>query len=121
MPKLSGRIVELWANQVVEKDFGKGAPEGKYLPIALSGAVPLWQAAYAKWTPEERMEELKKVSSDDFCLRMEWLLHHGPKAGDTAKAFNDFAKALALLSFCPGGVKIFGVRWQMEKKAVRIQ
>ncbi len=114
------KLIETWANEVVEKDFGKGAPEGQYLPIALSAAIPLWQYQFSTWTPEERQEELKRIEESDFCLRMEYVLHKGPKKGDSAGAFNDLAKTVALLSFFPGGVRAFGMQWAWKKRAVVI-
>ncbi len=114
------KLVETWANEVVEKDFGKGSPEGHYLPVALSAAIPLWQHQFSTWTPEERQEELNRIEKSDFCLRMEYVLHKGLKKGDSAKAFNDLARAAALLSLAPGGVTLFGTHWSMKRKAVRL-
>ena len=36
------------------------------------------------------------------------ILYPGPRKGDTARAFNALARALAVLAFQPGGVKAFG-------------
>jgi hypothetical protein len=88
--------------------------EGWALPMMLDATVPLWIETIKSLTPEQRLERITELNSDglDFCLRMEYVLHKGPKEGDTAKAFNDLAKAIALLSFCPGGVHSFGRHWE---------
>lgn len=57
---------------------------------------------------------------NDFCLRLEYVLHKGPKEGDSAKAFNDLAAAIALLSFCPEGVTCFGTKYQWQDKRGRV-
>lgn len=40
------------------------------------------------------------------------ILFRSKKSGETAKAFNALAEALAFLSFAPGGVKLFGCHWE---------
>ena len=97
-------------------DFSK-APEGRSLPDALSAAVPLWMLRFQGYSAEERQEEIDRLNSEgvDFCMRMEYVLHKGPKPGDSAKAFNDLAKTIALLSFAPGGVSAFGSYWEWKK------
>lgn len=81
------------------------------LVVALEAAVPLW------------IEQLKRRSwalvdsRRDECMLMiaehgDDILFRSKKAGGTAKAFNALAEAIAILSFLPGGVKAFGVRWE---------
>lgn len=88
--------------------------EGDTLPIALDAAVPLWILQFRELPPEERQKKLAEVTADDLCLRLEYVLHRGPKEGDTARAFNDLAQAIALLAFAPGGVRVFGRHWDAE-------
>lgn len=40
------------------------------------------------------------------------LLYGGGKKGEAAAIFNDLAEAIALLSFLPGGIEIFGSHWE---------
>jgi len=95
--------------------------EGEYLKTALSAAVPLWMYQFAELTFEERKEQIDKAMTDDMCLRLEYVLHKGPKQGDTARAFNDLAKSIALLAFQPGGIKIFGMHFERRPmKAGRV-
>lgn len=106
----------------IEKGFPsdfKG--EGHLLPMMLSAAVPLWALDFQTLSDEERLQKIKQLDNSDFCLRMEYVLHKGPKPGDSAQAFNDLAKTIALLSFSPGGVCCFGTRyeWIKEEKTLR--
>ncbi len=91
--------------------------EGWQLPASLDAAVPLWQMEFARLSSEKRQEVLDEAVKDDLCLRMEYLLHRGPKKGDTARAFNDVARSLAVLSFYPGGITLFGRHWDGNKLA----
>ena len=83
------------------------------LPITLSVAVPL------------RIEELKQVPFTELMARRPQLvkmiafhgddiLYHSKRPGDSAKAFNALADAIAVLSFAPGGVTLFGEHWQSK-------
>ena len=84
-----------------------------HLSIALSAAVLL------------RIEDFKQVSWRELDARRPYLLqmiaNHGDdilyrskRVGDSAKAFNALVEAIAILSFMPGGVKIFGTHWQSQ-------
>jgi hypothetical protein len=89
--------------------------EGWLLPMMLDAAVPLLiHEIQSKGGPDEDdqrfMREMDSANSN-LCLRMEYLMHKGPKEGDTARVFNDTAKVIAILSFCPGGVTLFGRTW----------
>jgi len=82
-----------------------------HMAIALSAAIPLW------------VEELKRKPLAD-------LIAEGPalaqvigekgdvaqfkskKKGETADAFNTIARALAILSFMPGGVTFLGEHYE---------
>lgn len=100
--------------QTVEEALSQ-APTGFHpLPLALYTAVPLWCREMRELGPEGREQELIRLQESDLCLRMEYVLFRGPKKGDSARAFNDLAKAIAILSFCPGGVKVFGVRYESK-------
>ena len=92
--------------------------EGKLLPDMLQVAVPLWMHRLNEAGPDGREQELLRLQNEtDFCQRLEYVLHKGPKKGDTARAFNDLAELIALLSFYPGGVKCFGVCWCWDNSA----
>ena len=110
-PKPLGRMVERVC-EVYDAEFGKGATEGRYLPMCLSTAVPLWIWRYREWTPEMRQAEMDGIEASDFCMKMEYVLHRGPNKGDSADAFNLLAKCIALLSFAPGGIRAFGTHYR---------
>jgi hypothetical protein len=42
------------------------------------------------------------------------LLHGGGKKGEQADQFNRTAHAFAVLAFCPGGVEVFGARFEAK-------
>jgi hypothetical protein len=48
------------------------------------------------------------------------LQYGGGKRGEAAKAFNVLAEGLALLSFCPGGVKFAGMHFGAPEETFRI-
>jgi hypothetical protein len=43
------------------------------------------------------------------------LLFKGSKPGESAEMFNKLARAIAILSFCPGGVCVFGHRYDAQE------
>lgn len=86
--------------------------EGDMLPIALGAAVPLWMLNFQDVPYDDLQERFKELDKSNFCYRLEHVLHKGPKEGDSAKAFNDLAKSIAFMSFCPGGVSAFGNHWE---------
>jgi hypothetical protein len=96
----------------VEGEITKGW-NGQYhpLPDALQAAVPLWQLQFMHLTFDERSEIAKESSrvlmetGEAFLVRIK---------GKTAQAFNAIAKALAVLSFQPGGVRAFGMHWEAQ-------
>ena len=42
------------------------------------------------------------------------LMFPGKKKGESAKVFNELAYGIAMLSFCPGGIKVFGRHWESK-------
>ena len=82
------------------------------LATALEAAVRLWIEEFRSLSEEDRQRMIDEVV-ERFAERMEYLLHR--KQGETAKAFNDVARAIALLSFCPGGIDCFGHHWKTRE------
>jgi hypothetical protein len=86
-----------------------------HLSIALSAAVPLHIIELkAKGGPDA--EDLKQAQefSKDLGERGDVLLFGSKKKGEAAGLFNGLAKSLAVLSFCPGGVTLFGNHWETK-------
>ncbi len=82
------------------------------LATHLDAAVPLWIEKFRNFSDDEWQGIVNEVNKD-FSEKMEYLIHQ--KEGRTAQAFNDLARAIALLSFCPGGVTCFGRHWETRR------
>jgi len=79
------------------------------LQEVLRAAVPLWIDRYK----DKSWYELQNILQE--CEEI--LAQNGEAAlfyikGKTANSFNALAQAIAILSFCPGGIEIFGQRWE---------
>jgi hypothetical protein len=86
-----------------------------HLSIALATAVPLHiLELQAKGGPDA--EDLKQAQefSKDLGERGDVLLFGSKKKGEAAGLFNGLAKSLAVLSFVPGGVTLFGSHWETK-------
>jgi hypothetical protein len=81
------------------------------LRTSLEAAVPLWVLRVRSYTIAERDERLQ------YCGQMiaehgDDILFRSKKKGGTAAAFNALAEGIAILSFAPGGVNVFGGHWE---------
>jgi hypothetical protein len=91
------------------------------LPIALEAAVPLWIAelrlvddeAFARLFELAQLDELAHVIAGGG----DAVLFRSPTRGKSRDVFNAVAKGIALLSFCPGGITIFGRTWVASRCA----
>ena len=83
------------------------------LKMTLEVAVPL------------RIADLQRIPWDEIARKLpEWadvlvsqgdiIMYKSPKKGETAKAFNVLASALAAMSFVPGGVTFSGLHWEAK-------
>lgn len=89
-------------------DFG-----GHQLPGMLEVAVPLQIANIEQLTgqPTEHEIEQARAFADTLGEQGDVLLYGG-KRGEAAKIFVALARAVAVLAFCPGGVRLFGCHWK---------
>lgn len=81
------------------------------LSSTLQLAVPLWidQLRGRGWDyVQQRAQECGNYVAEHGDL----ILFKGKKKGETAEAFNRLAEGVACLSFCPGGVTLFGSHWE---------
>ena len=83
------------------------------LGTALSVAVPLrideWKR---KGGPAQAdFEEIQDNCLEKLMERGDILLYGGGNKGECANIFNQVANAIAIMSFLPGGIKIFGRMW----------
>lgn len=83
-----------------------------HLAIALSAAVPLWVAEMrASGGPTDKDREDARGLTDDLAARGDVLLYGSKRKGEAAALFNRLAHAVAVLSFSPGGIRLFGEHW----------
>lgn len=86
----------------------------KLLQEFLQTAVPLWTIRF-KDLPWEDLQEIMKESETILEQSGELAVFVRVKKGETAKIFNAVAKAIAALSFVPGGIDIFGRHFETER------
>ena len=87
------------------------------LAIALSAAVPLRiMELEERGGPSEEDIATCQGWSDQLGEQGDVLLFGGGKKGQAAHLFNQLAKSIAILSFCPGGVRLFGEHWESESR-----
>jgi hypothetical protein len=89
--------------------------DNQNLKIALQCAVPLWMLRIqgnggVTDSDIERVRVFGQVLGE----KGDVLMFGSKKKGEAADLFNRLAEAIAVMSFCPGGVKIFGEHWQSE-------
>lgn len=90
---------------------------GHPLFSAMSAAVPLRiEALKQKGGPSD--EDLKRAREVGVLLaeKGDVFLFGGGKKGEAADLFNKVAEAVAVLAFCPGGVKLFGSTFEANPK-----
>jgi len=92
--------------------------QDKLLLNILEMAVPLWVLEYKNKniSSKETQDEIKEIVS--------FLGEHGDalffKQKDLTKdAFNKLAKGIAILSFAPGGVDLFGKHWDSSRVIIK--
>lgn len=81
------------------------------MQTALEAAVPLWvmRLRSETWeTLQKRCKECSQIVAE----KGDIILFKSAKKGETAAAFNALAEGLAILSFCPGGVKFLDIHFE---------
>lgn len=81
------------------------------LVMSLECAVPLWIAQFRSLTDDQRME-IAKVAGQAVAEHGDIIQYRSKKKGETADAFNQLARGLAVLAFAPGGVTFEGVHFE---------
>jgi hypothetical protein len=82
------------------------------LIVTLELAVPEWQLIIKRNYDYYFSQKDKWV--DTIANSGDIILYKSSKKGETARAFNDLAKAIALLSFSPLGIDIFGLHFEAK-------
>lgn len=85
----------------------------KVLQEFLQAAVPLWTMRF-KELPWEDLKEVMKEAERVLEESGELAVFVTVKKGETAKIFNAVARAIAALSFVPGGIDIFGRHFETK-------
>jgi len=84
------------------------------LTTSMEAAIPIWIEKFKKQPLDEihkRMTEQSKTLPGLLGGKGEIMLFGGGKKGEAANMFNQTAEAIALMSFLPGGVSVFG-HWE---------
>lgn len=82
------------------------------IKLALSAAVPLW-IEELKNKPWAELQEMAQAAADIVASKGDLIMFRGKK-GESAAAFNALAKGIAILSFAPGGVTVFGDHYEAK-------
>ena len=86
------------------------------LPIAMAAAVLLYvMQLQEKGGPDADDMKQAQAVSDKLGERGDVLLFGGGKKGECAEMFNETARAIAVLAFCPGGIDIFGQHFEAKR------
>jgi hypothetical protein len=88
-------------------------PEETLLAQTLALAVPLIMSEISQ-RGGPTAEDYARVTSyvDDLTCHGDDLLYANRKPGETAHRFQQVAEAVAVLSFCPGGITVFGLHFE---------
>jgi hypothetical protein len=84
---------------------------GSLLKSMLPMAVMLNTLNFEKMSWAD-LQEAIKGASQALAEHGDNILFRGPKKGDTAKGFNQLAKAITVLSFVPGGITFLGMHFE---------
>lgn len=83
------------------------------LSVSLQAAVPLWVLRLVQQDPSpEELRRRAEEASQVVASKGDIILYRGGRKGETAAAFNKLAEGVAILSFSPGGVVLFGTRYE---------
>lgn len=84
------------------------------IPLHLSVAVPLHVAELLRrgGPDDEDFRRLSEIALD-LSANGDRLLYRSDRAGDL---INKLAYSMAVMSFCPGGVKAFGLKFESQER-----
>lgn len=90
-------------------------PTNGLLGIALSAAVPLWiDRIQRQGGPVEADYARARECSQLLAEKGDILQFKSAKPGETAHVFNRLAEAMAIMAFCPGGIKFDGMHFEVK-------
>lgn len=82
-----------------------------HMAVALSASIPLW-VEELKQTPLKDLIAEGPALAQIIAEKGDVAQFKSKKKGETANAFNAIARALAILSFMPGGVTFLGEHYE---------
>ena len=85
----------------------------EHLRICLWAAVPL-HVIELRRRPWLELQKLATEAAQIVAEKGDIIRYRSKKKGETAAAFNSLARGIAILSFCPGGVKFLDDRYENE-------
>lgn len=92
------------------------------LSIAMSAAVPLRiMGMYEKGGPDDGDFVRAQKAGQLLGEKGDLLMFKSKKEGETARIFNETAHAIAVLSFCPGGITIFNQHFEGKLKIEKLE
>lgn len=85
------------------------------LNVMLMTAVPLWVRSFEHVPWKERRRIMLELGEQISGPGGEYVMVPGPNEGDTARAFNNLAKAIALTAFVTGGITFLNVNYDASR------
>lgn len=80
-------------------------PDPSLLRLSLAAAVPLWAQQLQRTPLKDLLAEGPDLAT--YLASKGDVLQFRGKKGESAEAFNKFARAVTILSFMPGGITLF--------------
>jgi len=87
--------------------------DNELLRISLQTAVPLW-IENLKNRPWEELQKIVNEAQKMIAEKGDNILFKSNREGETAEAFNHLARAVAVLSFVPGGITFMDMHFETE-------
>ncbi len=81
------------------------------LKLSLAAAVPLWIEQFRSLTDEQRLA-IALEAGQVIAEKGDIIQFRSKRKGETAAAFNQLARGIAVLAFTPGGVTCFGLHFE---------
>jgi predicted HAD superfamily Cof-like phosphohydrolase len=87
------------------------------LPLHLQTFVPLRIAELrrAGGPSEADFERVRDKRTQDICEHADELLYRGKQEGTAARLITVVVDSVAVLAFCPGGIDIFGLHFEVRQ------
>ena len=87
------------------------------LKISLEAAVPLWIAEIERaGGPSDEDYQTCRDFAGTLAEKGDRILYRSKVKGETAQLFNALARSIAVMAFCPGGIRLFGMRWEARPR-----